>query len=118
MSTIHELSSLVALPEFDLFGVPPTQLIVEKDIQSEHRPISSLNNASSPIQFEIHTGTDEYVQLRECELYLCLKINLAKTNDTAGKLRAIVAEDWKKISPVNYLLHSMIKQITLSIGGT
>jgi hypothetical protein len=78
MNAIHELSSLVALPEFDLFGVPPTQLTVEKDIQTEHRPISTLSSSSSPIQFEIHTGIDEYIQIRECELYPCTRVSLVK----------------------------------------
>jgi hypothetical protein len=75
MHPIHELSSLVALSEFDLFGVPPTQLTVERDIQTEHRPISILNNSSPPIEFEIHTGIDEYIQMRECELNLHIRIN-------------------------------------------
>jgi hypothetical protein len=114
MNAIHELSSLVALPEFDLFGVPPTQLTVEKDIQTEHRPISTLSSSSSPIQFEIHTGIDEYIQMRECELYLCIRVSLVKL----GSSPDITADDWKKVSPVNYLLHSMIKQVTLHIGQT
>jgi hypothetical protein len=46
MNAIHELISLVALTEFDLFGVPPTQLTVEKDIQTEHRPIATLSHLS------------------------------------------------------------------------
>jgi hypothetical protein len=114
MNAIHELSSLVALTEFDLFGIPPTQLTVEKDIQTEHRPIATLSHLSSLIQFEIHTGIDEYIQMRESELYLCIKVNLAK--DSSSSDPKITADDWKKISPVNYLLHSMIKQITFSIG--
>jgi hypothetical protein len=98
MNAIHELSSLVALPEFDLFGVPPTQLTVEKDIQTEHRPISSLSSSLSPIQFEIHTGIDEYIQMRECELYLCIRVSLAKLGSSPN----ITSDDWKKVSPVNY----------------
>jgi hypothetical protein len=106
MNAFHELSSLVALPEFDLFGVPPTQLTVEKDIQTDHRPISTLSSSSSPIQFEIHTGIDEYIQMRECELYLCIRVSLVKL----GSSPDITADDWKKVSPVNYLLHSMINK--------
>lgn len=116
MHPIHELSSLVALSEFDLFGVPPTQLTVERDIQTEHRPISTLNNSSSPIEFEIHTGIDEYIQMRECELYFRIRINLAKSFSASDA--KVVADDWKKISPVNYLLHSMIKQVSVKIGQT
>ena len=114
MSAIHGLSSVVALSEFDLFGVPPTQLAVERDIQTEHRPISSLNNSSASIQFEIHTGIDEYVQLRECELYLCVRVNLSKSSIATEP--KVTTDDWKKIAPVNYLLNSMFKQVNVSIG--
>ena len=114
MSTIHELSPLVALPEFDIFGVPPTQLTVESDIQTEHRPISVISDSISPIEFEINTGLDEYINLGKSELYLCLKINLKKTNLAAVK--AMSTDNWKEISPVNYLLNSMFKQIKISIG--
>src|SRR6266571_1158697 len=116
MSIIHELSSLVALPELDLFGVPPTQLMIEKDIQTEHRPISTINSNVSPIIFEIHTGIDEYVQFRECELYMCIKINIEKS--IFAKDPEVKLEDWNRISPINYMLHSMIKQIEVQIGRT
>ena len=94
MSTIHELSSVLALPEFDIFGVPPTQLTVEEDIQTEHRPISVITDSISPIEFEIHTGIDEYINLGKSELYLCIKIKLKKTN--MSKDVAITTDDWKK----------------------
>jgi hypothetical protein len=113
MSTIHELSSVLALPELDIFGVPPTQLMVDSDVQTEHRPVSTVTNAISPIDFEIHTGLDEYINLCKSELYLCVKIHLEKLDKTAVK-----ADDWKNICPVNYLLNSMFKQIKVSIGQT
>lgn len=110
MNIIHELSSLTAIPEFDLFGVPPTQLTVERDVPTEYRPISTLSS-SSVINFMIHNSPDEYVQLRETELYLRIKIDYTKLKGDK------VAADWKSISPVNNLLHSMIKQVTLTIGN-
>jgi len=116
MSTIHELSSVVTLSEYDLFGVPPTQLTVERDIQTEHRPISTITDALSPIQFEINTGIDEYIQIRDCEIFICMRVNLAKTNLATDQ--KVKTEDWKKICPVNNLLPSMIKQINVSIGNT
>ena len=116
MSTIHELSSVLALPEFDIFGVPPTQLTVEADLQTEHRPISTITNSMSPIEFEIHTGFDEYINFGKCELYLCLQIRLSKTN--MAKEPQIKAEDWKKISPINYLMNTFFKQIKVEIGQT
>src|SRR5277367_820231 len=110
-SVIHELSSVTPHPDFDLFGVPPTQLTVEKDILTEHRPISILNSYSV-IQFTIPTGVDEYIQLRESLLYMKIKINLKKTDKTD-----VVAADWLKVAPVNYLLHSLFKQVDLEIDG-
>ena len=116
MSTIHELSSVLALPEFDIFGVPPTQLTVESDLQTEHRPISTITNSLSPIEFEIHTGLDEYVNLGKSEIYLCLQISISKTN--MAKEPLIKIDDWKKICPINYLLNSFFKQIKIEIGQT
>ena len=114
MATIHELSSLMTLPELDSFGVPPTQLMIEKDVQTEHRPISTLSNATNTIEFEIHSGLNEYFNLSKCELFIGLKIKLNKSS--ISKEPEVKVEDWSKISPVNYLLHSFIKQLDVSIG--
>ena len=116
MSTIHNLSSVLALPEFDIFGVPPTQLTVLSDTQTEHRPISTITNSQSPIEFVIHTGLDEYINLGKSELYLCLQISLSKTN--MAKDQKITTDDWKTICPVNYLMNSFFKQIKVEIGQT
>jgi hypothetical protein len=69
-------------------------LTVEKDIQTEHRPIATLSHLSWPIQFKIHIGIDEYIQMRESELYLCIRVNLAKANSSTDP--KITANDWKK----------------------
>ena len=116
MSTIHQLSSVLALPEFDIFGIPPTQLTVEGDLQTEHRPISTITNSLSPIEFEIHTGLDEYVNLGKSELYLCLQISVSKTSES--KNPAMTNNDWKDIAPINYLMNSFFKQIKIEIGQT
>jgi hypothetical protein len=110
MSVIHELSQATPLPELDIFGVPPTQTSIERTYTTEHRPIAALDSSAS-IQFEIHTGIDEYIQFRDTELYLRLKIKLHKAN-----AQAIVESDWDKVSPVNYLLHSLFKQVDVEIG--
>src|SRR5882757_8106653 len=116
MSTIHSLSSVLALPEFDIFGVPPTQLMVENDVQTEHRPICTITDCKSPVEFEILTGLDEYINLGKSELYLCLQVKLRRTN--MAKDPAITTDDWKKIAPINYLLNTMFKQIKVTIGQT
>jgi hypothetical protein len=112
MKTIHELSSVTPHPEYDLFVVPATQLTVEKNIQTEHRPISIVTDSRSVIQFEINSAYDEYIQLRDSLLRIKLKINI-KRSDGAD----VTENDWKKISPVNYLLQSLFSNVQVEIGG-
>ena len=104
---IHEKSSGAPLSELDLFGVPPTQFMIERDIVTEHRPISTLNSDSF-IQFEIPTAADEYFKFEDLFLYMRVKVSKPATLKTDA--------DWSKIAPVNYLLHSMIKQLDIFIG--
>src|SRR6266581_3939221 len=101
MSIINSMSSIVVNPDMDLFGVPPTQLTVERDLLTEHRPISIINS-NSIIQFNIQSGLDEYIQLRECLFYLKIKVNIKKADSSA-----VAETDWEKLAPVNYLLHSI-----------
>jgi len=110
MAAIHSLSQLVALPEFDIFGVPPTQTTVERDILTEHRPIAALS-PNTHIQFNLSSGEDEYIQLQESLLYMKIRVSIVKLDKSP-----ITADDWKKVSPVNYLLHSMFKYIELEVG--
>lgn len=105
MSVIHPLSSIIPLPEFDLFGVPPTQTTVEYDIVSEHRPISALSS-SAFIEFNVSSGIDEYIRLRDSMLYIKLRVNIEKPLKAEVK-----SEDWKNVSTINNLSQSLFKQI-------
>lgn len=104
---IHEKSTNVALPKLDLFGVPPTQTQIEKTIVTEHRPITSFDG-SPTIQFELQTLIDEYLDLEKLVIYFKVKLNKMTTIKDA--------KEWDMIAPVNYLLHSMIKQVDIFIG--
>jgi len=110
MSAIHPLSSVTALSEFDIFVVPPTQNTIEQDILSEHRPTSSLDS-NAFIEFSLTSVIDEYIRLDKTWLYIRIRINISKPLNTP-----VVAEDWKKISPVNNLLSALFKQVDLIIG--
>src|ERR1700712_4764613 len=105
-TSIHQMSSSVPLPKFDLFGVPPTQGVIERDIVTEHRPITSID-PSSFVQFEIFTAVDEYLDLEKLFLYLKVRVNLDST---------ITDSDWIDVSPVSYLMHSVIRQMDIFIG--
>ena len=104
-AVIHEQSSGVPLPKFDLFGVPPTQTMIEKYIITEHKPITALD-PSSFLQFEIQTAIDEYIDLEK--LYFYLKLKLKPIN--------VKSFSWDNVIPANYLLHSMIKQLDIFLG--
>lgn len=110
MSLVHELSAQTPLPSFDIFSVPATQTTVERDNVTEHRPLSTLQS-NQPIEFIIPTAYDEYLSPREAIFYLRLHVILKSTTTTA-----IVADDWKKVTPVNNLLHSLFESIEVHIG--
>ena len=104
---LHELTTTVPLPKMDLFGVPPTQTMIERDIVTEHRPIATIDPTSF-IQFEIQTAIDEYIDLEKLLLYMKVKLQ----RNSSIKAEA----DYENICPTNYLLHSMIKQVDVFVG--
>ena len=112
MALIHELSTQTPLAEFELFAVPPTQTTVERDIITEHRPLSTVT-ANQPIEFAITSSPDEYINFRETIFHLKLHLELSK-----GDRSNITDADWDKVYPVNNVLHSIFEQIELSIGDT
>ncbi|MDI9313019.1 MAG: hypothetical protein QM535_22605, partial [Limnohabitans sp.] len=67
MEPIHELSAIAPLSDYDLWGVPPTQLTVEKDVEIEYRPISTVDH-KSPITFLFSSAIDEYIKLDNLHL--------------------------------------------------
>jgi hypothetical protein len=112
MHKIHELSGVTTLPEFDIFTVPPTQLTIDKNIVTEHRPIAPISdNNTKDIEIYVNSGVDEYILLRETLFSLKLKVTIKKKTGTLAEA------DWKKIQPVNNLLHSIFKNIDLEIEG-
>ncbi|RWR98624.1 hypothetical protein B4U79_12252, partial [Dinothrombium tinctorium] len=110
MNPIHELSAVTPLPEFDLFVLPPTQTTVERDILTEHRPISTLDSKSA-IEFIINSSNDEYINFRETFLYVRIHVELftVEGNNPTWDV-------WDNIIPANYLLHSMFKHLDVFIG--
>lgn len=110
MNKVHRLSSVTTIPALELFSVNPTQAVVEKTITTEFRPLSAVNG-SSCIQFRFPTPSDQYLQFNETYLYVKIRFLLERTDD-----QDITLDDWKKVIPANYLLHSLFKQVELVIG--
>ena len=85
MSTIHKLSNTVPLDELDLWGVPHTQFSITDNIETEHRPISTLDS-KSPIEFHITSGIDEYLRLDKTNLYIKIKVFIEKPSKTTATM--------------------------------
>ncbi len=108
MSSIHPLSSIAPLSQFDLFGVPPTQGSVVKTIKTEHRPLTAENN--NYIEFVFPTGYDEYIDFSQLKLSLIVNLSCKKGATDASEA------DWKNVSVINYLLNSLFQQVDLFIN--
>ena len=111
--SIHKLSSVLALPKYDVFTVPPTQLQVLEDNQSSHTPVTAITNTTTPIQFITSTYSEEYIDFSLSELYIKIRIDLKKYS--SGTDDKISLADWKKICPINYMLNTMWKSVKLEI---
>lgn len=111
MDAIHQLSSVTPLPEFDLWGVPPTQLTVEKTFSVDYRPLTTVDS-HSPILFSFTSALDEYVKLDEIYLSWNVQVELIKNDKTA-----LALADYSESAFAAYALHSMIKQVEISINN-
>ena len=110
MTTLHPLSHGTPLSEFDIFSVPPTQLSVVNDLETEHRPLQIIGD-DRLVQFEFTTAPNEYVKWTETELYIKLRFKIISAEK-------IIREDWGKFAPERNFMHSMIQSMYLSINGS
>lgn len=108
MAFIHEGSCECSKSELDLFSVPPTQTSLENATVVEYHPISSLSDGA-PIEFEVSSTGEDYLDLNDSQLYVKCKILKADGS-------AIGATE--KVGFVNNALHSLFSQIDVSLNGT
>lgn len=107
---IHPLSGVAPLPQFELWSVPPTQISVEKDIETEVRPLSTLA-ANQPIEFHVSSSVDEYINLSETYLYIKARVILTKDDR-----RDAGVSDWNSVIPANYFMHALFSQCEVKLG--
>jgi len=111
MSTIEVKGHPTPLSKYELWAVPNYKDTVHSDIETEHRPLATLDSKST-IYFDVKSGLDEYIQLDDIWLYMVIQVIIEKPLKAA-----VTIDDWDNISPTNYLLQSMFKQIDLIIGN-
>ena len=99
--------AIVANSELDLFARPPIQTSVDHSMLKDHYPVSGMIQ-SGPIDFNITSSGDEYIDLSESYLHITAHVSDA---DVRGK-----TED-DRFAPANLFIHSLFSQVDLSING-
>lgn len=107
----HPQSSEATLPQFDLWSIPPTQVVAKEDVPTRYYPVSALTDGA-PIEFQIKTPVDEYINFTET--YLTLKC-VTKLDDAFDETK-VTATEWKTVIPANNLLHSLISKIEVNVN--
>ena len=108
MAFVHEGSCECVSSELDLFSVPPTQTSIESGTYVEYHPISSITG-SSPLEFEVCSSGEDYLDLANSYLHVQVKLQRANGADL---------EDGDPVGPVNNFLHSMFSQVDIQLNGT
>lgn len=108
MAFVHECSCEMPKSELDLFSVPPTQTSIEHGTFVEYHPISSISQGA-PIEFEISSTGEDYLDLSDSYLFVKAKLQRANGAD-------LDAAD--QVGPVNNFLHSLFNEVEVSLNGT
>lgn len=106
-------------PELLLFEPKGVQYSIIQTQEISFRPLASIDN-SSIIQFANQGKGDDYRNLASTYIVLKVKLNHKKDADTDN----VVADETEtltttnmKVSCVNNLLHSLFRQVTLTLNG-
>ena len=101
------MATIVANSELELFTQPAVQTSIDHTMLKDHYPVSGMIQ-SGPIDFNISSSADEYLDLSDSYLHLTAHVSDA---DVKGK----AADD--KFAPSNLFIHSLFSQVDVSING-
>lgn len=105
----YKIHSSSADSQLDLFGVPYTRNSILSGDYIEHRPVRTSSHG--PLEFEIETGDNQYVDLNTILLRVLCKVTKADGSNIPNTL------DGLKIWPVNNFLDSTIASLSVSVNG-
>ncbi len=106
MALMHRMSGECIKSELDLFTVPMTQTVIEKNAYLEVPPLSAISD-TSPLEFFIAGTGEDYIDLNNTMLFLHLKITRPNGVDIA---------DTAKVSLINYSGATIFSQVNVSLG--
>ncbi len=114
---IDEDSCDCAKSELELFDIPPTQTSIEESRFEPKYPKTSLVHGG-PIEFEIVTGDEEYIDPNETFLYIKAKI-LDATG--ASLLEPVAAADpipdKSMVFPIAYFIGTVFRQVEIKLSN-
>ncbi|KAK3915987.1 hypothetical protein KUF71_006055 [Frankliniella fusca] len=109
MALVHNSSSYALHSALDCFGVHPTNVSLDNGYHVVVYPISSVDDA--PTIELVSASGDEYIDPAHTLVFVQGKIAKADGSDLS-------ATDSPDVAPVNYLLHTMWKQVDVELNGT
>jgi hypothetical protein len=110
MSLLHPSSTPAAIPELNLFTLPPTQTAVDNSYFLYSRPTSQVLGSNAPVEFCFGGEGPDYIDLSRSRLKVKLKLVHADATSS------VLAADEVAV-PANLALHSLWSQVDVTLGG-
>lgn len=104
-----------AKPQLELFEPKTVQYSIMKTEQVILKPQASIEG-STMIQFLDQGYGDDYKNLNS--IYLILKVKMISKNNDGTEIKTKLTAATLPVAPVNNTLHSMFRQIILTLNGT
>ncbi|XP_073673531.1 uncharacterized protein F54H12.2-like [Garra rufa] len=106
MALLHRMSGECIKSELDLFTVPLTQTVIEKNNYLEVPPLSAISD-SSPLEFFIAGTGEDYIDLNNTLLFLRLKITKPNGDNIPDPAKVVL---------INYPGATIFSQVDVSLG--
>ena len=104
--------------ELDLSSVPNFQSSIERNRYEAYYPVTTLS-ANGPIEFQILSGDQDYLDLQKSYVYL--KCRILEHNSTAldppGDQLADAVPAKSTVYPINYFVATQFKAVEVFLSG-
>ena len=110
MTLLHPSSAPAAIPELNIFSLPPTQTAIDNAYYVDCRPVSQVMGNHAPVEFCFGGEGPDYIDLSRSKLKVKLKI--VHQDATSSALEA----DEVGVA-INLGLHSLWSQVDVTVGG-
>jgi hypothetical protein len=110
MALLHPSSAPAAVPELNIFSLPPTQTAIDNAYFVDCRPVSQVMGNHAPVEFSFGGEGPDYIDLSRSKLKV--KFKIVHQDATSSVLEAA-----EVAVPINLALHSLWSQVDVTLGG-